>query len=418
MYPRIQLHPGREKSLKFRHPWVFSRAILKVPEKLENGLLVSVVDAEGNMCGTGYYNGRSQIALRLLSFEDEVIDEKFFVGKFREKLAFRKKFLDLSGGAERSGVLGRSASVASSITDSFRLIFGESDGIPGLIVDVYGDFAVIQIHTLGMDNLRSVVVKALAEVLKPKGIYERSDVAVRKKEGLTTMPKGSLYGQEPPPEHEIRENGLKYIVDIPNGQKTGFFLDQRENRLALRKYVRGTAVRVLNLFSYSGGFSVSALAGGAGHVTSVDVSESALELAKKNFTLNGFDPEKHVFAAKDVFDFLEDAHQKGERYDVVVVDPPAFVKNKDSLIYGTNAYIKLNQKALRLLSDDGILVSSSCSSHVSSELFRTILFKAALQAKRELIIVEQKNQPPDHPLNINFPEGEYLKFFVCSARKV
>ena len=191
-------------------------------------------------------------------------------------------------------------------------------------------------------------------------------------------------------------------------------MDQRENRLALRKYSQGK--KVLNLFSYSGGFSVSALAGGAKQVTSIDISAPALDLARKNFELNGYKPDKHIFVVADDFKFLEDTAAQKQQYDVIVVDPPAFVKNKDSLNHGTNAYIKLNQKAMELLSDDGILVSSSCSSHVSPEIFRTFLFKAALGAKRELVVLEQKNQPADHPLNINFPEGEYLKFFVCWAK--
>jgi len=397
VYPRVQLHSGREKSLFFRHPWVFSRAIASTPPGLENGSLVHVVDASHRVLGTGYYNPKSQIALRLFTFEQSIIDEDFFIEKFKEKLALRKRFLDLSA------------------TNAFRLVFSESDGIPGLIVDLYGDFVVIQIHTLGMDKLRSLVVTALVKVLSPKGIFERSDLEVRKKDGLNSFPVGVLYGQEPPQAYEILENGLKYFVDIVTGQKTGFFLDQRDNRMALCKYV--SEKNVLNLFSYSGGFSVSALAGGAQKVTSVDISAAALQLARKNFELNGFDAADHVFAAQDAFYFLAEAVKKGYRYDVIVVDPPAFVKNKDSLNHGTNAYIKLNAKVLELLGDDGILVSSSCSSHVTPELFRTILFKAALQSKRELVILEQKNQPPDHPLNINFPEGEYLKFFVCSAKK-
>lgn len=397
VYPRVQLQSGREKSLRFRHPWVFSRAIARFPESLENGSIVSVVDDRGNVLGTAYYNRNSQMALRMLSFEEVKVDEAFFVEKFKERLAFRRRFLDLSH------------------TNAFRLVFAESDGLPGLVVDLYGDYVVIQIHTLGMDVLRPLVVKALVKVLDPKGIYERSDLEVRKKDGLSTLPTGVLYGKEPPRDYEILENGLKYFVDIQSGQKTGFFLDQRDNRMALRQYVSGK--KVLNLFSYSGGFSVSALKGGATHVTSVDISAPALELAKKNFELNGFEPGKHGFAVKDVFDFLEDTVQKGERYDVVVLDPPAFVKNQDSLKHGTNAYIKLNSKALRVLADDGVLVSSSCSSHVTPELFRMILFKAALENRRELVLLEQKNQPPDHPLNINFPEGEYLKFVVCSAGK-
>lgn len=396
MYPRVQLHAGREKSLRFHHPWLFSRAIAKVPAGLQSGALVHIVADNGEVVGTGYYNAHSQIAVRLFAFQETVVDADFFVKKFQEALAFRKRFLDLAS------------------TDAFRLVFSESDGLPGLIVDVYGEYLVLQIHTMGMDTLRPTIVDALVKVLQPTGIYERSDLDVRKKEGLKTFPTGLLYGQEPPKEHTIQEHGLTYLVDIPRGQKTGFFLDQRENRLAVRGYVRDK--NVLNLFSYSGGFSVSALAGGAKKVTSVDISESALELARKNFTLNNFQPDDHEFVAGDVFAFLEKMAQNKQKYDLIVVDPPAFVKNQDSLSHGTNAYIKLNAQAMKLLSDDGILVSSSCSSHVSLELFRMILFKAALAAGRELILLEQKNQPADHPLNINFPEGEYLKFAVCSAR--
>jgi len=400
VYPRVQLQAGREKSLHFRHHWVFSRAIAHVPEKLENGSLVSVVDAQGNCLATAYYNRNSQIALRVLTFGDAVIDVDFFVAKFRELLAYRKRFID---------------SLAVD-TNAFRLVFGESDGLPGLVVDVYGDFLVIQIHTLGMDKLKDLVVKALLEVLHPLGIIERSDLEVRKKERLRPLAAQVLFGTYPPSDFQISENGLKYVLDVKTGQKTGFFLDQRDNRMVLRKYVSGK--KVLNLFSYSGGFSVSALKGKASQVTSVDISAPAMELAKRNFELNGFDPTNHNFIVKDVFDFLEDAAKKGDRYDVVVVDPPAFVKNRESLNHGTNAYIKLNHQAMKVLSDDGILVTSSCSSHVSPELFRTILFKAALQSHRELIILEQKIQPSDHPLNVNFPEGEYLKYVVCSARNI
>lgn len=396
MYPRVQLHAGREKSLRFHHPWLFSRAIAKVPAGLPGGSLVHVVADNGEVVGTGYYNTHSQIAVRLFAFEKIKVDADFFEEKFRKALAFRRRFLDLTA------------------TNAFRLVFSESDGLPGLIVDVYGEYLVLQIHTLGMDVLRSVVVDALVKVLQPKGIYERSDLDVRKKEGLKTFPVGLLYGEEPPQAHTIQENGLTYVLDIPHGQKTGFFLDQRENRLALRQYACDK--NVLNLFSYSGGFSVSALAGGAKKVTSVDISEPALELARTNFTLNNFQPADHEFIAGDVFAFLEKMAQNKQKYDLIIVDPPAFVKNQDSLHHGTNAYIKLNEQAMKLLSDDGILVSSSCSSHVSPELFRMILFKAALAAGRELILLEQKNQPADHPLNVNFPEGEYLKFVVCSAR--
>lgn len=396
-YPRILLQSGREQALTFRHPWIFSRAIAKVPQGLEGGSLVAVCANNGTVLATGYYNSHSQIALRLFAFgSEQALDQRFFEEKLKECLAQRQKFIDFK------------------TTNAYRLVFAEGDFLPGLIVDHYGDFLVIQVHTLGMEKLKSVVVAALQKVFQPAGIYERSDLEVRKKEGLKTLPTGVLFGETPPDSYEILENGIRYFVDMKHGQKTGFFLDQRQNRQAVKAYSKGKTV--LNLFSYSGGFSVAALQGGAKKVTSVDISQDALNLARRNFSLNSFDPDQHEFIETDVFDYLKKAQAAKRKFDVIVVDPPAFVKNKESLNHGVNAYIQLNAAALKLLTVDGIFVTSSCSSHVSVEMFRTILFKAALQAGVSLALVDSKIQPPDHPINVSFPEGEYLKFFVTQAR--
>lgn len=409
MYPRIIIKKERERSLQFKHPWLFSRALEHV-QGIESGTLVRITNSEGHILGTGYYNSHSQIAVRLFYFgsEEIEIDQKFFENAFTQAKKQREKFLP-----------GK--------TNAYRLVFSESDGIPGLIVDKYNEFLVVQIHTLGMDRLREIVVKALQKVFKPKGIYERSDVEVRRKDGLQTLPTGLLAGVEPADEYEILEHGLKFFVDMKHGQKTGFFLDQRENRQAVADCSKGKSV--LNLFSYSGGFSLAAASGGAISTISVDVDKHALELARKNFKLNEFENGKdadnesgknagtgadsgsqHEFVAEDVFAFLDKASAEKRQFDLVIVDPPAFVKSRENLPNAVNGYVRLNRMALKVLKPGGILATASCSSHVDQALFRTIIFKAAMQANADLVLLESKTQPADHPLRINFPEGEYLKF--------
>ncbi len=426
MYPRIIIKKERERSLQFRHPWLFSGALERVqpdleklPANLRNGTLVRITNSEGHILGTGYYNSHSQIAVRLFHFgsEEIEIDQKFFENAFTQAKKQREKFLP---------------GVSSAKTNAYRLVFSESDGLPGLIVDKYNEFLVVQIHTLGMDLLREIVVKALQKVFKPKGIYERSDVEVRRKDGLKTLPTGLLVGVEPPDEYEISEHGLKFFVDMKHGQKTGFFLDQRENRQAVADCVRQliaaqkstSKVEVLNLFSYSGGFSLAAASGGAVSTISVDVDKHALELARKNFELNGIEVATkkgraaaatagdacHEFVAEDVFAFLDKAAAEKRQFDLVIVDPPAFVKSRENLPNAVNGYVRLNRMALKVLKSGGILATASCSSHVDQALFRTIIFKAAMQANADLVLLESKTQPADHPLRINFPEGEYLKF--------
>lgn len=391
---KIFLKQGRGKTLFYRHPWVFSGAMdqERMPE-LEAGEIVEVCDSGGNFLATGYFNPLSMIAVRILSFDrDDVIGREFFVKRVREALAFREKYMDLSD------------------TNAFRVVFAESDMLPGLVVDKYDDGLVLQVHTLGMDKLKGVVTEALVEVLKPRFVYERSDVSARKQDGLNDMPRGVLYGEYDGGLVEVKENGVKFMVDVAGGQKTGFFLDQRENRAAAAKYAGGK--KVLNLFSYSGGFSVYALRGGASHVTSVDASAEATELCGKNMELNGFAPDMHTEVTADVFAFLDKAIAAGEKYDLVIVDPPAFVKSQKSVNNALRAYSRLNKMAMDVLAEKGTLISSSCSHYVSPEMFKSALFQAALHARRDLRVVETKAQPADHPVRLFFPEGEYLKFFV------
>lgn len=393
-YPQIQLKAGREKSLFYRHPWVFSGALQsqRDKEKIVDGSIVDILTADGVFAARGYFNSLSNITVRILTFDEkELIDVEFFEKKISKAWDMRRLFID------------------ETSTNAYRVVFAESDSLPGLIVDKYDTVLVLQAHTMGMDILKPMVIEALQNVLKPAAIYERSDVNVRTLEGLKDKPEGVLAGTLPAAPFTILEHGLKYLVDVAGGQKTGFFLDQRENRLALRKYTKEKSV--LNLFCYTGGFSCSAFAGGASAVTSVDISEDATPVCRKNAELNGFD-QNHAVITQDVFAFLDKTIAAGTKFDVVVVDPPAFVKSQKNLETALKAYVRLNSMALRVLKDGGVLVSSSCSSYVSPEKYRGVLFQAALKEKTVLKVLEQKSQPLDHPMNLYFPEGEYLKFFV------
>jgi len=399
MYPKIQLKQGREKSLFYKHPWIFSGGLQitggkanATSEKIPDGSVVDIVTADGNFAARGYYNSLSNIAVRILTFDEkEMIDVEFFKRRITKAWHMRHSLMNENG------------------TNAYRVVFAESDELPGLIIDKYDEVLVMQIHTMGMDKLRPLVLEALQSTLAPKAVYERSDVAARAQDGLTDKPEGNVFGFMPPTPLTISEHGLKYFVDVAWGQKTGFFLDQRENRFSLRKYTKDKTV--LNLFCYTGGFTCSAFAGGARSVTSVDIAEDAVQMCAKNVELNGFE-NAHTTVTADVFAYLDKAIADGTKFDIVVVDPPAFVKSQKNLDTALKAYVRLNAMALRLLNDGGILVSSSCSSYVSPEKFQGVLFHAGLKEKCVLKILEQKSQPLDHPVNLCFPEGEYLKFFV------
>lgn len=415
MAVEVILKRGRERSLFYKHPWIFSGAIEKVFSK-ENGEITEVKDAEGKFLARGYYNANSNIAVRVLTWKKkEEIDLAWMVGRVKRAGELRK---ELAGRED---------------TNAYRVIFSEGDGLPGLVVDKFNDILVVQISTMGMEKLRSMIVEALVEVFQPEVIYERSDLSVRKLEGLTDQPVGILYRKNEdededeeetvPKSVEVLEYGLKYLVDFTDGQKTGFFLDQRENRRAIREKVSelksvGVELRVLNLFCYSGGFSCAALAGGADEVISVDVSAQAIKLCEKNVALNfpKLSDQTHQAVAEDVFEYLEDAEANGEKFDLIIVDPPAFVKSQKSLENGLKAYARLNELALRVIKPGGILVSSSCSAYLKNEDFRKTLFQSALRNKFDLVVIEQRVQPIDHPVSLYFPEGEYLKFLMAKVR--
>ncbi len=385
-YPELQILPAREKSILGGHPWVFSGSLAQ-KTKIPDGQLVHLCIGQ-RVLATGYYNSRTDIAVRILSKGPAHIDAVFFRKRFAELLEAKKPMLPAD-------------------TDSFRLVFGESDGCPGLIVDVYGNVLVAQFHTLGMDRLKPLVVSALIEALAPRAIVERSDVGIRRMEGLEDMPVGMLYG-DPVSEIEIRESGLRFGVNVMEGQKTGFFLDQRENRRAIRNYCANR--RVLNCFSYTGGFSVYAGTAGAKAVTSVDISKPATEQCRKNFALNGLDSPDHEFIAQDVFDYLK-ALEPGA-FDFIILDPPSFAKNKKQLTNAIKAYTTINSKALEKLPLGGFLVSASCTSHVDPLTFLKILHQSAVNARCTVKVVENREQPFDHAYNLAFPEGRYLKFVI------
>ncbi|MEK9132128.1 MAG: class I SAM-dependent rRNA methyltransferase [Patescibacteria group bacterium] len=412
-HPKILFRKGKDHIASHMHPWIFSQALV-TPRDISNGTIADVYTSDGKkFLGRGYYNSNSQIAFRFLTRDiDEEIDVTFFERRFRELLAIRERFIDQKN------------------TNAFRVVFGESDFMPGLIVDKYNRVFVMQIHTLGMEAQRENVIAAIKSVFKPETIFERSDVGVRRHEGLTDLPVRHIFGKELPNEIEILENGVKFLVNVTKGQKTGMFLDQRENRKALQKYVTGK--RVLNCFCYTAGFSVYAALAGAKETVNVDVSGEALETAKRIFELNGLSSKKHKFEDADVFNFIEKCASAGEKkdtsfvrtnglatpvcggglFDVIILDPPAFVKNQKSLKQGLSGYLFINEKALRLLPQGGILVSSSCSAHVTDEIFQKTLAMAAARAKCTLRTLEIRHQPIDHPFNIHFPEGKYLKFYV------
>jgi 23S rRNA (cytosine1962-C5)-methyltransferase len=372
------------------HPWVFSGALKQIPEQLKSGEPVKLVDEQGVFLAQGYFNSYSQIAVRLWSWnEEEEINDEFFVKKIEAAYQIRKQYVD------------------SKATDSYRLIYGENDLLPGLVVDKYADYLCVQFHNPGIESWKEMIVKALVSVVKPSGIYERSDMKVRGIEGAEPQV-GVLFG-EVPERIKIVENSLSFWVDVKGGQKTGFFLDQRDKRASLMKYCKDK--RVLNCFSYTGGFSVYALAAQAKNVVSVDSSESALNMVEENMKLNKLDEKKSLAVATDVKEYL--LREEAKNFDVIILDPPAFVKDRRKVKEGLQGYRKINEAALRLLQPGGILVTCSCSAHVSLEDFRFMLSEAAGRARRTVQILETFTHGIDHPELVAFTEGEYLKCIIA-----
>ena len=388
---RCFLKKDKEKPLLGHHPWVFSGAIDRIDDDYQTGNLVKVFSADEKFLGIGYLNPRSQIAIRMLAFEDITINESFFEKKIRQAIAFRQQF------------------IASSDTTAYRLIHAEGDSLPGLIVDRYADYLVVQILTAGMEAWRSQVVEILSKEFPAKGIFEKGDLESRDLEGLEKRI-GKLAGEEPPDFVKVQENGNRFVVDIHNGQKTGFFLDQRESRRKVQSLSHGR--RVLNCFSYTGGFSVYAAKGGAEETVSVDSSAPALNTARLNFEENEIDLEKHQFVEEDVFSYLRDSRQE---FDFVILDPPAFCKGKQHIQQAARGYKEINLQALKKIDSGGLFFTFSCSHHISPDLFQKILFGAAKDANRSVRILSKTAHPMDHPINIYHPEGEYLKGLLCQV---
>lgn len=389
-YKRVYLKSGKEESLKRFHPWIFSGAIARVEGEPEEGEVVDVYTSKKEFIACGHFQIGS-IAVRVLSFVQETIDRAFWVRKLASARALRVAL----------GLIGNPQ------TDTYRLVHGEGDNLPGLIIDVYGSTAVMQAHSAGMHVCRMEIADALTEVMGDtvRNIYYKSETTLPFKADLLARENGFIKGESA--DNVATENGLKFHVDWLKGQKTGFFVDQRENRHLLEHYARGR--NVLNMFCYTGGFSFYAMRGGANLVHSVDSSAKAIDLTNENVKLNFPDDPRHQAYAEDAFKFLD---RMGDQYDLIILDPPAFAKHRDALRNALRGYTKLNAKAFEKIRPGGILFTFSCSQVVTKENFRNAVFTAAAQAGRSVRILHQLTQPGDHPVNIYHPEGEYLKGLV------
>jgi len=381
------LKKNEEKRLLGGHPWVYANEVLKIEGKDSQGSIAKVCAHDGRFIGYGYINHMSKIIVRILTRRDEAIDEQFFFNRIKSANDLR---LSLGFG------------------DNYRVVFGENDLLPGLIVDKYGDYLSVQFLTLGMEVRKQMIVDILVKIFNPKGIYERSDVTVREKEGLKQF-KGPIYG-EFDPVVTIVENGIKMIVDLENGQKTGYFLDQKENRANLKRYVKGKTV--LDCFSNVGGFALNAAKFGAASVTALDISEIAVETIRKNADLNGFANVEAVQA--DVFDQLRQYRKEGKRFDVIVLDPPAFTKSKDTVKEGYKGYKDINIQALKLLNPKGILITCSCSQHLTVNLFNEMIKESVANAGLQAKMLEFRTQAVDHGTLVGLDEGLYLKVAVLA----
>jgi 23S rRNA (cytosine1962-C5)-methyltransferase len=392
----VILKPGREKSARNRHPWIFSGAIARVAGQPDPGEAVRVLDHRGGLMGFGYYNQHSQIRIRLMSWDSSSpLDDSLW-----------RKLLDAS-------IRRREPLLHSHEVTACRLVHAESDGLPGLILDRYGDWLVLQALTAGVDCRKAALAEAAIELTGTRGVYERSDVDVRRHEGLEETT-GLLCGEAPPPRVEILECGVRWLIDLRAGHKTGFYLDQRENRQRLRAYAEGA--RVLNVFAYTGGFGIVAAMAGAQEVVHVDSSAEALAQAEAQVALNGLNTScsaSHRYLVGDAFQVLRDMRDRGEQYDLVVLDPPKFAHSQRDIPAATRGYKDINMLGMALVRPGGTLATFSCSGRVSEDLFQKVLFGASIDVGREARIVERLHQAPDHPVLLTFPEGAYLKGVVA-----
>ena len=377
------LLPGKEKRVYSRHPWVFQSDIAQIQGPTTSGDIVDICSSKGKFLARGFYNPASQIALRIMTYREEPVDRDFIFRRVRQAIDYRRTFADLH---------------------SCRMIFAESDRLPALIVDSFGDVLVLQCLALGMERFKQDVADALMEELHPQGIWERNDVPVRRLEGLE-MQTGLLRGSVPD-RVQFVENGIRFWVDVKEGQKTGFFLDQKENRAAIAPFVRDK--RVLDCFTHTGSFALHAGFYGAREATGVDISDYACAFASENAALNGLQDRVH-FVTANAFDLLAEKSRGGEKYDVIILDPPAFTKSRSTVDNARRGYKEINLRAMKMIEPGGYLITCSCSQHISPELFRNIVEDAANDARVLLRQVEFRTQGKDHPILPASPETQYLK---------
>jgi 23S rRNA (cytosine1962-C5)-methyltransferase len=390
----ITLKPGRDESIHRRHPWIFSGAVQHENKALAAGQTVAVADADGTPLATGAYTFQSQIRIRIWSFDPaEKIGPPFFKMRLRRAQAYRN------------------AIFSNRRVSAYRLVNAESDGLPGLIVDRYGDFLVCQFLSAGAEFWKAEIVQQLVEMMPVKGIYERSDGEGRNKEGLKSC-RATLWGSAPPDLLEFREGDIRFLVDVRNGHKTGFYLDQRENRALVSEYSRGASV--LNCFAYTGGFGLQALKNGkAARLTNVEGSADALQIGRKHIELNGLTAAEVEDIQGDVFEVLRGFRDRQRRFDLIILDPPKFAAAAGKVKTAARGYKDINLLAFKLLRSGGILFTFSCSGHVHAKLFQKIVADAALDSGRDVQLVRHLEQAPDHPVALNFPEGAYLKGLIC-----
>ncbi|MGH2622099.1 MAG: class I SAM-dependent rRNA methyltransferase [Sphingobacterium sp.] len=385
---KIILNKGKDKAAWQLHPWLFSGAIAKTEGNPQNGELVSVYNNSLEFIAYGLYNGLSRVAVRLLEWDPrKEINENWW--RNRIQIAVKNR-----------------AHLLHEDNNTVRLIFAEADFLPGLIVDKYADFLAIQIHSSGIESIKEIIIDELVRLLSPKGIYERSDPKAREHEGLMDT-NGVRYGQVPETFVDVVENGIHYQVNIAEGQKSGFYCDQRENRSITAKYVKNKAV--LDCFSYSGGFTLNAFRAGASQVCSVDSSFLAIETLKNNIRINGYEGFNHTAVQSDVNKYLRELADQDQKFDVIILDPPKYAPSRASLEKASRAYKDLNRRALMLLESGGLLATFSCSGAMAIDTFKQVIAWAALDAGKEIQFIYQYCQPEDHPVRASFDEGEYLK---------
>jgi 23S rRNA (cytosine1962-C5)-methyltransferase len=388
----VILKKGKEKAVLQRHPWVFSGAIESVKGKPENGEIVRTVNSKGDFLAYGFYNNQSRVAVRLLEWDDAVfIDENWWRGRIQTAVNNRKEVLN-------------------DQTNTCRLIFSEADFLPGLIVDKYSDHLSVQILNLGMEKVKEIWIDELQKQLQPKSIFDRSDATSRSHEGLDAS-FGLLYGSNPPDFVEVKENGIRYEVSISEGQKSGFYCDQRDNRSIVAAHASGK--KVLDCFAYTGGFSLNCFRQGAESVTSVDSSALAMETLKKNIRLNNLGAKRSIAIQSDVNKQLRKFREEDEKFDLIILDPPKYAPSRSALGRASRAYKDLNRLAMLLLNKGGLLATFSCSGAMDMPAFKQVLAWAALDAGKEVQFINQLGQPEDHPVRSSFPEGEYLKGLLC-----